>query len=280
MLAFLGLFLGSALFVFCTVWWIHFSLGKTISPTLPDNGYYQASEEYKGILASGNTSSLVNFPVMMRDSLRYIPFYNRGAPRLDLCKTDENGSPFYFWPLGARTINYRWETPGDGNYRYLYLVPNPIVWWSAFTAVLLAGALLTCSVIMPPKKPLKHRFLMSVFLALYLSFMIAVSRIERVMYLYHYFIPLLVSFVLVGLVFDEVQSMWKRPMSDQTKTVLALLFAALIFVSHEFYRPLTYYEPLSDGQFNARNIFGLWDMHCVNCPQKNGLVIPVSPPTQ
>lgn len=279
-LGFLALFSGSALVVFCGIWWIHFTLGKTISPTLPDNGYYQASPQYKEILARGATASLAAYPVMLRDSLAYIPFYNRGAPRLDLCKTDENGSPPWMWPLGARTINYRWETPEGTDYRYLYLVPNPVVWWVSFAAVLLATALLVCSVIAPMKKPLKHRFLLTVFLGLYLAFMIAVSRIPRVLYLYHYFIPLLLSFVLAALVFDEVQSFGKKAVKEYGKTVAALVLAALIFLAHQFYRPLTYYEPLNDTQFNRRNIFGLWDMHCVNCPQQNSLVVPVREPGQ
>ncbi len=279
-LGFLALFGGSALLVFCSVWWIHFALGKRIQPELPDNGYYQASEQYKEIIAKGETASLRNFPVMFRDSLAYIPFYNRGAPRLDLCKDDENGSVPWMWPLGARTINYRWETPDGTGFRYLYLVPNPVVWWGAFAAVLLAGAMLICSVICPPKKPLKHRFLMCVFLGLYLSFMIAILRIPRVLYLYHYFIPLLISFVLVGLVFDEIQSLGRKPLEDYGKTLLALSLAAMIFLGHQFYRPLTYYELLTDAQFARRNIFGPWDMHCVNCPRDNGLAVPRPPEQQ
>ncbi|MDD4319421.1 MAG: phospholipid carrier-dependent glycosyltransferase, partial [Candidatus Peribacteraceae bacterium] len=120
-----ALFSVGFLAVYCSVWYIHFALGKTIQPTLPDNGFYQASDAYKTVIAEGRTASLLAFPVMLRDSIRYVPFYNRGAPRLDLCKADENGSPFYLWPLGARSINYRWETPDGTEYRYLYLQSNP-----------------------------------------------------------------------------------------------------------------------------------------------------------
>ncbi len=279
-LGFVALFAASALLVFCSIWKIHFSLGKTINPDLPDSGYYQASLEYKNIIAYGMTGNLRSFPVMFRDSLAYIPFYNRGAPRLDLCKEDENGSPPYFWPLGARTINYRWQTPDSSAYHYLYLVPNPIVWWGAAAAVFLSACFLICSVLCPPKRPLKHRFLMAVFLALYLSFMIAILRIPRVLYLYHYFIPLMVSFILVALVFDEIQSLGSSQLKERGKTILALVFAVLMFFAYHFYRPLTYYGPLTDAQFNRRNIFSLWDMHCVNCPRENGLAVPSRAPGQ
>ncbi len=274
MFIFLGCFILPFIIVYCSVWHIHFSLGKTINPNLPDNGYYQASETYKSVIAQGTTGSWLSFPILLRDSLAFVSHYNNGAPRLDLCKEDENGSPFYFWPLGARTINFRWETPDGSSYRYLYLVPNPVVWWTAFGAVLLTAAMLACSVLCPPKKPLKNRFLMCVFLGMYVSFMIAVSRIDRVLYLYHYFIPLTLSFVMLGLVFDDLQNLGRHVLKEHSKTLLALGFATMIFISFQFYRPFTYYQPLTDAQFNLRNIFSLWDMHCVNCPRNNGLVIP------
>ncbi len=262
------------LVVYCTVWQIHFARGKTIQPALPDSGYYQASPAYKMYLDQGRAGSLASFPVMLRDSLRFVSHYNNGAPRLDLCKADENGSPFYFWPLGARSINYRWETPDSKTYHYLYLVANPVVWWSAFAGVLMAAALLVSSFLFPFRQQLRNRFLLCVFLGVYVSFMIAVSRIPRVLYLYHYFIPLIISIIIFALVFDELQNFGKKVLHEHGKTVIALTFAALIFLSHQYYRPFTYYGGLNDAQFNRRNIFGLWDMHCVNCQRNNGLVIP------
>jgi dolichyl-phosphate-mannose--protein O-mannosyl transferase len=280
MLAFLGMFLGSAFLIFCSVWWIHFALGTTVNDQLPDGGYYQASQTYKEILAEGKAGSLFSFPIELRDSLAYIPFYNQGAPRIDLCKTDENGSPFYFWPFGGRTINYRWETPDGSAYRYLYLIPNPASWWIAFASLCLAVAMLVGSVLFPPKKPLKQRFLLFVFVALYASFMIGVSRIDRVMYLYHYFIPLIVTFVIAAMVFDEVHAFGKKVLTEHGKTIIALCVAGLIFVSYLFYRPFSYYELITDWQFNARNIFSLWDMSCVNCQKVNGLAVPDKVPGQ
>ncbi len=276
---FLGIAGFSFLVVYVTVWQIHFSLGKTINPSLPDNGNYQASDQYKAILQKGTSTSLLNFPVMIRDSLAFVGHYNAGAPRLDLCKEDENGSPWYFWPLGARTISYRWETDDSGKtYRYLYLVPNPIAWWASTACVLLAAGLLVGSVFFPLKKPIKHRVLLLTFVGLYVCYMIAVSRITRVLYLYHYFIPLLFSFLILALMFEEIQFVGKKLLTEQVKTTILMAFAGLIFLAFQFFRPLTYYEPLSDAQFEWRNIFGLWELHCVNCAHPSGLVVPVKPP--
>ncbi|MGB5400383.1 MAG: phospholipid carrier-dependent glycosyltransferase, partial [Thermoanaerobaculia bacterium] len=112
------------LLVFVGVWHTHFALASNINRSLPGEGYYQASDEYKGILGAGENASIVHFPVMLRDSMAFVAHYQRGVPKLDLCKSGEDGSPWFFWPIGARAINYRWETPGGGDtapYRYLYL---------------------------------------------------------------------------------------------------------------------------------------------------------------
>lgn len=279
---FIGLacMLPAFLLVYCSVWQIHFSLGSNVNPQLPDNGYYQASAEYKQILTKHTNGSLANFPAMLRDSLAYVGHYNSGAPRLDLCKEDENGSPFYFWPFGARTINYRWETPDGKTYRYLYLVPNPVAWWSALLGLFIACAFLLTSLLLPLRQPLKRPTLLGIFIGMYLAYLIAVSRIERVLYLYHYFIPLLLTFLILGLVLEEIQAFAKWKMNENGKMIAVMLFGVLIFLGHQFYRPLTYYEPLTDAQFERRDIFSLWELHCVNCQHVSGLVIPTKAPGQ
>lgn len=273
-LIFAGGMLVPFLIVYVGVWSIHFRLGTTINSQLPDNGYYQASPAYHQALDNGTAATWGMFFTELKDSINFVSHYNNGAPRLDLCKADENGSPPFFWPLGARTINYRWQTPEGTNYSYLYLVPNPVVWWASLLALLVAMALLALPYFFPMEKPLKHRFLLATFVFMYLCYMAAVSQIDRVLYLYHYFIPLFFTFVILGLVFDEIQATGRKWLHENAKTTGLLVFAALIFVSFQFYRPLSYYEPLNNWQFNLRNIFPLWDMHCVNCSSESLLVIP------
>jgi dolichyl-phosphate-mannose--protein O-mannosyl transferase len=280
MLVFLAWMVPCFLFVYCSVWYVHFARGNTINPALPDNGYYQASEGYKQILFYRTNKSLAGFPVMLRDSLKYVGHYNRGAPRLDLCKVDENGSHPLLWPVGARSINYRWETPSGQEYKYLYLQANPAVWWIAFLGVFLGAAFAAASFLLPLERPLRHRMLLLIFLGLYISFMIAVSRIDRVLYLYHYFIPLLFSFIILGIVFDEIRVIGQRVLSENARMFTLLTIAALVFGAHEFYRPLTYYEPLTNAQVERRAFFRWWELHCVNCPKVSPLVVPSRQPGQ
>jgi dolichyl-phosphate-mannose-protein mannosyltransferase len=271
---FVVLSLGGFLVVYAGVWQTHFALGSTINPALPDQGYYQASQGYRDILAQGKNGSLLSFPIMLKDSLRFVGHYNAGAPRLDLCKKDENGSPFYLWPLGARSINYRWETPNGQEYRYLYLVANPVIWWGATASVVLAAALLLLSYVVPLQNPIKNRFLLTIFLGTYLSYMIAISRITRVLYLYHYFIPLLLSFILFALMAEELRAFGRRMIGDRQRILALFGYGALAFSAFVFWSPLSYYQPLTDAQMARRSIFPIWEVHCVKCQKESGIVIP------
>lgn len=267
-------FIGFAV-AWVAVWQTHFALGSRIVPELANEGYYQASDQYKQILADGKNGSILSFPVMMRDSLKYITFYNKGVPRLDLCKPDENGSPAYFWPFGARSINYRWEKTADGAFRYMYLQSNPVAWLCGLLGVILTAFFLLSRVLLPTEKPLKHGYLLLVFFGMYTSYMLAISQLDRVMYLYHYFVPLLFSFILFGLVFDSMETLGRWKLFENRKIILATGIGLLIFASFQFYRPFSYYEPIRDSGFRLRAIFPLWELTCVNCPKKSGLVVPV-----
>jgi dolichyl-phosphate-mannose-protein mannosyltransferase len=259
--------------VYIGVWHIHFTLARTVNPTLPDAGYYQASEQYKSILAHGQNASPFAIPWMLRDSLKFVSHYEAGVPRLDLCKNDENGSPWFLWPFGGRTISYRWETPDGGAYRYLYLVSNPVGWFFGLTGVIFAFSLLAASVLYPNAVHLQRRMLITTFLTMYVSYMAAVSTIDRVMYLYHYFLPLVFSFILFGLVFDELQQLSRWKLTDARKTGVLFGLMMLVFVSFQFYRPFSYYIPLYDDQFQLRNLMQIWDMRCVKCDRNSPFVV-------
>ncbi len=255
------------LVVYIGVWQTHFALGRTINPALPDMGYYQASVEYKAIITAGAQHSLRWFPVMLRDSLAFVGHYNGGVPRLDLCKTEENGSPWFLWPIGARSINYRWETPDGGLYQYLYLQVNPAIWWISFAGIIAAVGLLLSSFVGDTKSVLNDRPLLLTFMALYGGYMAAISQIPRVMYLYHYFLPLIFSFCILALVVMELKRIGPWIISASRRTALLVGLCVIVFVSFQFYRPLSNYEPISDGAFGKRALLDVWELHCTNCPR-------------
>jgi len=260
--------------VYIGVWQIHFALGKTINPALPDQGYYQASDSYKAVLAANLTHSVRWFPVMLKDSLAFVGHYNGGVPRLDMCKDEENGSPWFLWPVGGRSINYRWETPDGGLYQYLYLQVNPAIWWIALAGIVAAGGLLLASFVLDMRTPLQDRPLLLTFCALYGGYMTVISQIPRVMYLYHYFLPLIFSFCILALVWTECRRLGPWVLSTSGRVGAALALVAAIFISYEYYRPLSNYEPISDGAFMDRALVDIWELHCVNCPRFSPFVVP------
>ena len=262
---FLSLSLAGFLIVYLSIWQLHFSLGKTVIPSLPDDGYYQASETYQSLVQAGQT----NMPLMLKENLDFLTHYSKGVPELNLCKSDENGSPWYFWPFGGRSINYRWETPNGTYYKYITLQVNPVVWGVALTSVLLAFIMLIGSLILPGAKKLTYRNELCVWTGMWTAYMIAVANIDRVMYLYHYFIPLIFSFIIVAYVLLELQ------LRESIKEWALLLLGFLIVLSFQFYRPLSYYEPLSDAGIKQRALLPMWDLRCATCDRESKIALPV-----
>jgi len=255
---------------YVSVWQVHFALGDHVIDELPDNGYYQASEAYKSYLDSGANGTAKAFPVMLRDSLAYTEFYNKGVPKLDLCKEGENGSPFFYWPLGARAINYRWETSDGALYQYLYLVANPAVWFVALIGTFIGVIFFFAPIFLPSVRGgLQYRRHLTVFLGLYVSYMIAISQIDRVMYLYHYFLPLLFSFLITATVFMELKHVGSWKLTDARKDNLLLALAVCVFSSYVFYAPLSYYRPIGNEEVMKRAIVPLWELHCVGCKKES-----------
>ncbi len=273
---FVTLSIAGFLIAYVGIWQAHFMIGKTIIPTLPDGGYYQASQQYKDLLQARQ----VNIPLMLKENLDFLSHYSAGVPQLNLCKADENGSPFFLWPFGARSINYRWETPNSSYYQYITLQVNPVVWGVALLGLLMAFAMLVGSWIIPradsEKQPrLRYGNELMLWCGMWLAFMLAVSRIGRVMYLYHYFIPLIFSFIVCGYVVMELKQLGALRLNESRKNWMLLFCATLIFAGFQFYRPLTYYEPINDTAFKQRMIFPLWDLKCVNCPKESLMAVPL-----
>lgn len=246
--------------IFLIVWYMHFSIGKTVV----NNQYYTASKEYKEILASGETSHIENYYIMLRDNLKYIREYPKGVPKLDITKPGENGSHPMTWPWGNKAINYRWEHDKDGKgVKYLYLQCNPLTWATGLLALLLSVSLITGRYVFG--LAVKNQFLFNnilYFLLLYMAYMVTMLQFERVMYLYHYFIPLIFTFVLSCLMFNYIYEEKLYRHNKYVYIALAVMVIAVIAVYY-FYSPLTYYNPLTYDEFQKRVWFNFWQLKSV-----------------
>ena len=244
--------------MFFGVFYLHFALGQK----MPTHKSYAASKEYKEIIKQGEVANITNFPIMMRDNLKYMSDYQKGVPKLNLCKKGENGSLFIGWPLGIKAISYRWEKHGS-LVQYIYLQGNPVTWMIGLIAVFLSIVLVVSVAIF--KTPIKNRRIfeyIAIFTFIYISYMIAVGQIPRVMYLYHYFIPLTISYILAVLI---LYYLFEEYIKQRDKLVWGSILSVIVAIIFTwwFYSPFSYYKPLNTLEFNKRIWFDYWKLRPV-----------------
>ena len=172
-----------------------------------------------------------------------------------MTRTDSNASGALQWPLNEKTINYRWDTRGAET-RYVQLSGNLFGWLLALTAPVAALGLLVLQKLRPrASADPQRRILMTVLLIQYVAFMALHVWLgtQRVMYIYHYFIGLLLAFCLVPLVWMEAADRWP-PVRARTEPLLAGV-TALLLASFLFYAPLTFHRPLTHTECERRNVF-------------------------
>jgi hypothetical protein len=264
--------------VYFGAWFIHFNLGEVRNPKLKESGYYTTNQRVREILDSSQQGSLRSLPDLWKaEAIDFLDHYAAGVPRLNLCKPTENGSPPYLWPIGARTISYRWQAADNNRVKYLYLVPNPFNWALGFMAVLATAALLFTKVFFPSALKLQRPFELTVLLTLWGAYMIAMGSIDRVLYLYHYFIALILGYLLVAVVAREIRQVGTHTLSKLSRRACGGLVVVGSLYTFLWYAPFTYYAPLSDSEVRARALLPTWDLTCVGCSRTSDLA---KPPTE
>lgn len=256
----LSAYAGGFWVAFFLVWGIHFSLLKRVQPSLPKEGFYAESVAQREDLARGEGGSWFKLGSNIREAYRYMATYNRGIPTLDLCRWGENGSPVFFWPFGARTINYRWETADQRHFRLLYLVPNPAVWACGLAGLLLSAFWGLAGRLIPSARRPRRLFWIAVLSGLYVLYMGLSAIIPRVLYLYHYLIPLLLSLVLFGLNWIGIRHWGAIAISPRARRFGSMGLALGIFGVFLFFSPLTYYRAMTREDLQKRSWLRLWDL--------------------
>lgn len=176
-----------------------------------------------------------------RDDLTYGLSDLRGVPL-----TDPNGSAPDQWPLMHGTIGYRWDAVGNAT-RYVQLVGNPVGW-----AIGLAGLLLAPLVALSARCS-RRRALALALLVLWawLMGLHAWLAQARVLYLYHYFPGLILSWCLAGLAVSEgLERMAAKGRDGRTALALALLLHLAAFW---FWSPVTFGRDLTVAGCLARD---------------------------
>lgn len=249
--------------VFFSIFYIHIGMGTKIMP----NQTYKASPEYLAAVREGNTWSPSTFIVGMRDNFKYMSEYADGVPKLDECKSDENGSFAMDWTLGKKTISYRWDKDtvnGKAVVHYMTIIGNPIIWFSVVVGIVFSlGLIMSKFIYGQQEKDTRLFYWICAFTSLYVCYMLAILQIERVMYLYHYLVPLLFGSINVALMFNYL---YRDEIATDNKHMWINLgiYIALVIAIFAFFSPLTYGFGLTDDQFELRNWFSFWKLQVVS----------------
>lgn len=220
------------------------------------------SPAYWAYLRGNRSLSPVVVAVATWDYWRFMESDLEGMPR-----TDPNGSSPLLWPLHVGSINYRWDSDGHRT-AYVQLTGNVWSWWVALAALIATPVLLLMQLWRPqPETPLVEgappwrRAVMLMVLLQYLIYMAVHIYLGqmRVMYLYHYFLALVMSFCLVPLALAEAADRWPA-VRERQDTALSVMIVGLL-ASFALYSPLSFHRPLTRSECEWRNII----QHVVKC---------------
>jgi hypothetical protein len=260
---------------YLVIWQVHFALGQRIEPALANEGFFQSSEITKKIVQEGEVGKLSSYPQLLVDNVAFFPHYERGVAGLNMCGTAENGSTPWLWPLGARSISYRWDRTDD-QVSYLYLQINPVVWMAGLAGLVIAASFWLSWFLGKAQFSRDWILTTGLFLSMWFGYMGVMVSLDRVMYLYHYFIPLLCSLILAALVVCELKGSWFS--ARWLRAVLGGVFIAAVFTSFRYFSPLTYATPLTNEELARLSWFRLWDLHCPDCELSNPIARPLCDP--
>jgi dolichyl-phosphate-mannose--protein O-mannosyl transferase len=254
----------AVLVVFFAIFAIHGAVGRNLPDPESSAGKQDIenmSPTYKEYLTQHGTLTPAVVTAIGVDYFKFMDKDHLGVPKLDVCKPGENGSHPLHWLVMDKTINYRWDS-ADGKTSYVQLVGNQVSWYMGLGSLILSIALIINHRLF--KNPIGNRktyHLIEVFTALYATFMILhlYFGTQRVMYLYHYFLGLLITYVMIVLQWQYLTDL--HALKARTRIAIVAGLTVAITGSFLFFMPLSNHTPLTHDQCEARNIFS----HIVDC---------------
>lgn len=261
-----GSAIAAVLVIFFAVFFVHALHSRNLAPTdtpARSQDLANMSPEYRQYLEKHETLTPRMVVIMAVDYFKFMDKDHKGVPKLDVTKPGENGSHPLHWPFHDRNINYRWDS-ADGKTSYVQLIGNQPAWYCGTAAVILSLLLVINYRVfgIQPRGTMRTYHLIEVFTAMWVVFMALHLWIisQRVLYLYHYFIGLMISYVLLALMWKYVAEI--KPNFDRHKGKVLVGAVSFFALSYWFFLPLTNHYPMTKEQCELRNV---WISHIVDC---------------
>lgn len=210
---------------FLGIFYIHFALASNVDHDLLKTEKYPLSRQYKIALEKHETWNPAYFPYMLKDYFKYVKAFEEKAPPYKPNDEGECGSPPYWWPIGEKAIPYRCEKLGSV-YMASELRPNKTIWLFSLAGLLTAVFMLFSSYAKRNRKMEKEIKIAATAFTLYIGYMATMMLIPRVMYLYHYLIPLMFAHVAAIAAFYVL---YKKANSAAKVAALSIFSVAIVF---------------------------------------------------
>ncbi|HEY6736340.1 MAG TPA: phospholipid carrier-dependent glycosyltransferase [Candidatus Saccharimonadia bacterium] len=174
--------------------------------------------------------------------------------------THPYGSRWFSWPMEIRDVYYwQGQTDSTGRQGNIYLLGNPVVWWSILLIVPLVLVVLSGNY----HAAFHHyRFPLAILSIGYVINFLPFSRIVRVMFLYHYFFALIYSLalamLLLQIVFEQYGRLHGRQRANRAQLRFYTVLGLATLAGFLYFAPLTYGSPLSTDQLQARMWLKTW----------------------
>jgi dolichyl-phosphate-mannose-protein mannosyltransferase len=125
----------------------------------------------------------------------------------------------------------------------IYLLGNPVIWWGSSLAMIIF-------VILFFSNGWWKNSTASLLLLGYISTYIPFIPVPRILFLYHYFGPLIFAIMTLFFLINK--------MPNPLKKYVIVVFITLATVSFLYFAPLTYGLKMSDAQYQQRAWFESW----------------------
>ncbi|CAG8490670.1 11501_t:CDS:10 [Ambispora gerdemannii] len=165
------------------------------------------------------------------------------------------------WLLMKRGISF-WGQ----DHHHIYLIGNPIIWWSSTAALAIFVAIEIIILLRAKRGYLDHLNVTKEFYESHASFLFIgwflhwfpFILMSRQLFLHHYFPALYFAILLFGVVFD----FFTTPLSTRKRASVALIYLVMVLYVFRLFSPLTYGRPWIKSDCNSLKWISTWDFDC------------------